>query len=109
MDVLQRLPWPAQDAVFQKLSSIADVASLSKEDRRKYDANLKAYRDTIAVMEGQYLEGEQKGIEKGRAEGEAIGAQKNAIKNAFKMKAKGYAIEDIADITGLSREEIAKL
>ena len=121
MDVLQRLPWPAQDAVFQKLSSIADVASLSKEDRRKYDANLKAYRDTIAVMEGQSLEGEQKGIEKGRAEGEAkgrakgraegeaIGAQKKAMDNARKMKSKGFSIEDIVDITGLSREDIAKL
>ena len=103
------MPWPAQDAVFQKLSSIADVASLSKEDRRKYDANLKAYRDTIAVMEGQYLEGEQKGIEKGRAEGEAIGAQKKAMDNARKMKDDGMPAELIAKYTGLTAEEINSL
>ena len=109
MDVLQRLPWPAQNAVFQKLSSIADVASLSKEDRRKYDANLKAYRDTIAVMEGQYLEGEQKGIEKGRAEGEAIGAQKKAMDNARKMKELGMAADVISQVTGLPEEEIKDL
>ena len=116
MDVLQRLPWPAQDAVFQKLSSIADVASLSKEDRRKYDANLKAYRDTIAVMEGQYLEGEQKGIEKGRAEGEAKGREKERKKNdeerresARSMKEDGMSATLIAKYTGLSVEEIAGL
>lgn len=75
MDVLQRMPWQAQDAVFQKLSSIADVASLSKEDRRIYDKNLKAYRDTMAVMEGQYLEG--------RAEGRAEGLIKEGLKRLF--------------------------
>ena len=97
MDVLQRMPWQAQDAVFQKLSSIADVASLSKEDRRIYDKNLKAYRDTMAVMEGQYLEG--------RAEGRAEGH----IEDARKMKAKGYSLDDISDITGLPVEEISRL
>ena len=120
MDVLQRLPWPAQDAVFQKLSSIADVASLSKEDRRKYDANLKAYRDTIAVMEGQYLEGEQKGIEKGLAkglaEGEAKGREKERKKNdeerresARSMKEDGMSAALIAKYTGLSEKEISEL
>jgi len=109
MDILQRMPWMAQNAVFQRLSEIAEVASLNKEERQKYDESLRAYRDTIAVMDGQYLQGMEQGMEKGRAEGEAIGAQKNATKNARNMKAKGYAIEDIADITGLSREEIAEL
>ena len=28
MDILQRMPWMAQDAVFKKLSEIAEVASL---------------------------------------------------------------------------------
>ena len=97
MDVLQRMPWLAQDAVFQKLASIADVASLDKQERMAYDENLRKYRDTIAVMEGQYLEG----MEKGRAD-EKVGF-------ARKMKEKGYSEEEITDITGLSREEIATL
>lgn len=93
MDVLQRMPWLAQDAVFQKLASIADVASLNKQERDAYDENLRKYRDTIAVMEGQYLEG----MEKANTE------------NARKMKQKGYSVEDIMDITGLSAEDIAQL
>lgn len=46
-----------------------------------------------------------KGGLKGRVEG-----QKEAKwEHARKMKAKGYPIEDIADITGLSKEEVASL
>ena len=75
MNVLQRMPWLAQDAVFQKLASIADVTSLSKKERTAYDENLRKYRDTLAVLEGQFLEGEAKGRAEGRAEGLAEGAE----------------------------------
>ena len=109
MDVLQRMPWLAQDAVFQKLASIADVASLNKQERMAYDENLRKYRDTIAVMEGQYLEGMEKGEEKGRAEGRAEGREEEKLENARKMKNKGFDIRDIVEITGLTIEEIEKL
>lgn len=101
MDILQRMPWMAQNAVFQRLSKIADVASLSKEERRQYDESLRAYRDTIVVMEGQFLQGEQKGRAEGRAE--------ERRDNARRMKEKGFSTADIADITGLSPAEIDKL
>ena len=60
----KRMPFLAQDAVFKRLSEIAEVSALSKEERREYDESLKHYRDTIAVMHGQYLEGMEQGIEK---------------------------------------------
>ena len=97
MDVLQRMPWLAQDAVFQKLASIADVASLNKQDRATYDENLRKYRDTIAVMEGQYLEGR----EKGRAEG--------VLSVARRLKQNGMDVSAIAAMTDLTAEEINKL
>ena len=90
MDVLQRMPWLAQDAVFQKLASIADVSSLNQKDRETYDENLRKYRDTIAVMEGQYLEG--------RADGRA-----EIARNLKKM---GMSVSDIIRATGLTAEEI---
>ena len=101
MDVLQRMPWLAQDAVFQKLASIADVTSLSKKERTAYDENLRKYRDTLAVLEGQFQEGEAKG----RAEGEHNKAQDMARR----MKSKGYSVADIAEITDLSVGEIETL
>ena len=105
MDVLQRMPWLAQDAVFQKLASIADVASLTQQERIAYDENLRIYRDNIAVFEGQYLEGLEKGLEKGEAKGRA----EAMMENARRMKADGMASALIAKYTGLSVNEIEQL
>ena len=105
MDILQRMPWMAQDAVFKKLSEIAEVASLNSEERRRYDESLRHYRDTLVVMEGQYLEGEAKG----RAEGEAKGKQEKATAIARNLKAMGLSVEDIEKATGLSADEISSL
>ena len=105
MDILERMPWMAQNAVFQRLSEIADVASLNKEERIKYDANMKAFRDTIAVMEGQYMEGREVGRAEGRTEGRAEGIQLVAKT----MKNAGKSIEEIAAMTGLDRSVIEAL
>ena len=105
MDVLERMPWLAQDAVFQKLASIADVASLSQKERVAYDENLRKYRDTIAVMEGQYLEGMEKGVAKGRAEGRA----EERLANARSLIANSIPLDVIVKSLGLSAEEIEQL
>ena len=101
MDILQRMPWMAQNAVFKRLSEIAEVASLNSEERRKYDESLRAYRDTIAVMEGQFAQGELKGRAEGRAEG--------ILSIARKMKQKGKPVSEIAEMKDLSPDEIEKL
>lgn len=93
MDALQRHPELFNGPVFTWLAKISDEASLSEEDRIKYDAALKAYRDTYAVMEGQYEEG----LEKGRKEG--------LLSAARRMQARGMTKEEIADMTGLSINE----
>jgi len=105
MDILQRMPWMAQDAVFKKLSEIAEVASLDKEERRKYDESLRHYRDTIIVMEGQYQEGERKGRAEGRAEGE----RDRALESARRMKTDNMPTELIAKYTGLAVEDIERI
>jgi hypothetical protein len=42
METLKRLPFKARKAVFQKLEKIVDIASLSKEEREKYDESIVA-------------------------------------------------------------------
>ena len=105
MEVLKRMPWMAQEAVFQKLASIADVTSLNKQERQAYDENLRKYRDTIAVMEGQWMEGHAKGV----AEGQAMGEREKALESAHSMKADGMSIELIIKYTGLTAEDINTL
>lgn len=103
------MPWMAQDAVFKKLSEIAEVASLDSEERKKYDESLRAYRDTIVVMEGQFLEGERKGREEGRAEGREEGEHAKALSMARKMKSDGLSADVISKYTGLGIDEVKAL
>jgi len=109
MDALQRMPWILQDQVFKKLSEIAEVGSLSKEDREKYDESLRHYRDTLVVMEGQYLEGEKKGRAEGGAEGRAEGRAEERLLNARKLKENGVPIDIIAKSLSLTEKELADL
>ena len=96
-----KTPRTVNGPVFTWLAQISDEASLSKEDRIKYDAALKAYRDTYAVMEGQYEEGVEEGVEKGM--------EKTNRYNAIKMKGLGLTPDVISQVTDLSVEEIERL
>ncbi len=101
MEILERMPWAAQNAVFQRLADIAEVSKLNKEERLEYDHALKRYRDTLNAMTGAEL----KGIEKGRAEGE----KNKAIEVARNLKAMGLSADDIVKVTGLTAEELKAL
>ena len=48
-------------------------------------------------------------IKEGREEGREEGGQGKALEIANKMIAKGFSIEDISELTGLSKEDIIKL
>ena len=70
------------------------------------------YRERVFYNDG-YKKGQvvgmAEGMEKGMAEGMEKGADKTNRDNAQKMKAKGFAVEDIAEITGLTVEVINSL
>lgn len=101
MDTLTRMPWAAQNAVFQRLAEVAEVSKLSKEERIKYDHALKRYRDTLNAMTGAEL--------KGRAEGRAEGEKLKSLAIARNLKQMGMSDADIASATGLSEKELAEL
>ena len=117
METLSRLPWAAQSAVFKKLESIADVGAMSRDERLKYDEALRKYRDTISVFEGVRMdglmegrmEGRKEGRKEGRMEGLMEGQRSEKMENARKMKIYGLALDMIAEITGLSIEEVRGL
>ena len=50
METLNRLPFKARKAVFQRLEDIVDIASLTKEERIRYDESIKVYRDNLVRM-----------------------------------------------------------
>ena len=105
MEKLQRLPFKARKAVFEKLEQIVDIAAMSKEDRMKYDESIKVYRDQLVTMEYE----RQRGFTEGYAEGLAEGEAEERLKNARGMKAAGIAPDLIAQITGLPLETVEGL
>ena len=117
METLQRLPFKARKAVFEKLEQIVDIAAMSKEDRMKYDESIKVYRDQLVMMEFErqqgealgFIKGKAEGIAEGRAEGLAEGEANERLKNVRGMKAAGIAPDLIAQITGLDLETIKRL
>ena len=105
MDTLTRLPWAAKSAVFRKLEEIADVASLSKQERMKYDEGLRKYRDTISVLQGAREEGRAEGLAKGVERGEKLAN----IKTVKRLIVGGMDMNVIMLATGLSEEEIERI
>ena len=83
----------------------AEIAHYSESERRQYFESQKEYWDNYSIMTTAL----NKGLRQGRAEGLAEGEAKANRENARRMKAKGYAIHDIAEVTGLSEEEIERM
>ena len=86
---------------------------MSKDELKAYYRhldNIVILRDNINTerAEGR-AEGRVEGRAEGRAEGLEAGRQEERRQNAIRMKAKGFPTQDIADITGLSPEEIDRL
>lgn len=109
MEILQRMPFKARKSVFEELEKIADISALSKEDQEKYEHIIKVYRDNLATEQWALETGEKKGHEKGLQEGIQIGREEGLLDAARGMKTKGYPLEDIVQITGLSPKEIQAL
>ena len=99
--LITNLPWAGQDSVFAQLATIADISSLTKEDRVRYDSSIKKFRDTINVMEGAKEEGFEKGMAKGIEKGISL-----IVKN---MKSLGFPVSEISKATGMTEEDINSL
>ena len=109
METLNRLPWAAQSAVFQKLESIADVGGMTRAERLQYDEALKKYRDTISVFEGVRMEGRMEGRKEGRMEGNAEGRENEKKATIRRLLASGASVDIIAVATGLTQDEVKPL
>ena len=101
MSTFERMPFLARNAVFKKLSEIADISALSKDERDKYDESIKRMRDAISLMTTAKNEG--------REEGRVEGRESRNIEIAKMMISEKEPIEKIMAYTGLSEKEIQSL
>ena len=94
---LDRQPQSLKNAVFNRLFSEAEIAKFTRTELREYENSLKAYRDIKNSLDSAE--------EKGRAEGRAEGM--NYV--AKKLLNLGMPIEQIAEATNLTIDEIKHL
>ncbi|PID29554.1 MAG: hypothetical protein CR982_02495 [Candidatus Cloacimonadota bacterium] len=98
---LERVPEKLQEKIFLQLFKTAEIAKFTREEYMAYEDSLKYYRDLNNSLDTAKEEGREEGIE--------IGRDKRTIEIAKNGLEKGYSIDMISDLTGLSEEEIKKL
>ncbi|WP_316812553.1 Rpn family recombination-promoting nuclease/putative transposase [Pedobacter heparinus] len=86
---------------YKKVFEIAEIGNLTPEEMNEYQQSLKIQRDNNATL--RYAEKEA------RAKGLAEGEHKKAVEMALKLLTKGTALDEIADLTGLTIKEIEEL
>lgn len=101
MASLRARPESSGDELIELLLDSADFTKFTPEERVKYQYDMTTERD----RRNQEAFKVNKALEEGRAEGR----QERNLEIAKSMLAKGYAAEDIVDITGLSIDAIEKL
>ncbi len=101
----------------RKALSIVEKSAMTENQLYNYERFWDQVNRELVLAEGNFndglvkgrAEGEAKGKAEGIAEGIAEGEIRKNLENARKMKSKGYPADDIAEITGLTREEIENL
>lgn len=112
-DELHVIPDSADSVALRAAYDIANQFGWSKDELEVYDYwGIKEQDERGAI---QYAlrtgteEGIRQGIQQGVQQGLQQGETRKALETARKMQAKGYAIEDICELTGLTPDEVAAL
>jgi predicted transposase/invertase (TIGR01784 family) len=101
MEHLTEIPYKQILSEMLNFEEVADYESLKGEARRKYERDLKRYRDNLSCINGAREQGRQEGRQEGF---------KNAVyKIALSLKKNNAPIELIVSSTGLTPEQIASL
>ena len=100
-DTKERYINPYTDFGFKKLFEQAEIAKYSDLERRQYEESKKVFWDNYSVMKTARDKGIQEGIQQG--------IQKEKAETVQRMKAKGFSVEDISEIVGLTIEEVKNL
>ena len=109
METLEKMPFEAQHKIFKRLAEIADSKSLTKEEQEKYDNSMMVMWDNYAVYKHAEEKGIEKVIEKGIEKGRKEGKEEGRKEFALKLLAHNFPLDEIANLTDLSIEEIKKL
>ena len=106
---LDDIPQILNEPLFDKAFKTAALAAMSPEESKEYEQSWLDYSGMNAAMDTSKDEGREEGREEGIEIGIPQGEIIKARKIAKEMKARGFQIDVIAELTNLSIEEIEKL
>ena len=110
---LMSRPASLQERVFTRLFEQAEISKFNPQELKMYEDSVNAYRDIINAIrtaeKKKFAEGEAEGMAKGMAKGRAEGRAEGLANVAKAMLEKHMDIGMIAEITGMSADEIQKL
>lgn len=113
MNNKEQMSFKDQKAIFARLEKIASQANLTKEERAQYEEEWKIYNDYFNTIESAQKKAAAESWEKGMEEGMKEGMEKGRIAEQHRiakaLKETGTPINTIAQVTGLSQEEIENL
>ncbi len=102
-------PEPEVVGEFGEIVEAAKIAGFDKHKKRQYKMGMDYERLQEAMLRERVAEGRAEGLAEGEAKGRAEGRAEANRETARKMLAKGMGIDDIADMTGLTPDEIKEL
>ena len=97
--------WIFQGKGLDKLLETCMFANMNQDLQMQYVRRMMAEKDRI----GQLATAKMQGLEEGRVEGRAVGREQERLQMARAMKTHGMDASVIADITGLTLEQIEEL
>ncbi len=106
---LDNKPAALKEKIFSRVFEAAEIAHFSKSELHEYEDSLKSFRDLKNSIDSATMKGKEEGRVEGRAEGRAEGRVEEQIKIARTMLAKGFTVDLIAEMTGLSAGQIQDL
>lgn len=125
MQKLQECPDILQGSIFEQLFNTTEIDKFTPLEVKGYEQSVKAYRDIKNGIDAAKAEGERIGMAMGMAEGRKKGMQQGikeglqqcrkeriedmSLNLARKMRSLGVADDIIIQVTGLSKEKIARL
>ena len=106
---LMNRPAALQERVFTRLFEQAEISKFNSDELRMYEDSVNAFRDIVNAIRSAEKKKFAEGLAKGLAEGRAEGRAEGLAEIARAMQAKGMAKDLIAELTGMSVDDINRL
>ncbi len=102
---LEGIPERLKGWMFERFFARAEIAQFDRNELRSYESSLKVYRDWKNVLDTAHDDGYKEGMEEGMEKGRMTERQTMARR----LLARGFSPEEVAELSGLTTEEVERL